>query len=81
MPTRKINFGQLGFDRYQVADINIVMNLETPEQIQHWMHTVGAEDVIYAIALLEQAALLELDRETQAMRVFPDAMAAIRKVM
>jgi len=81
MSNRKIDFGQLGFNRYQVADMNIVMNLKTPEEIQDWMAAVGAEDVIYAISLLEQAALLELDRETLDMKQFPEAMATIRKVM
>jgi hypothetical protein len=45
------------------------------------MVAVGAEDVAYAISLLEQAALLELDSATDTMKRFPEAMAAIRKVM
>ena len=77
----KIDFSRLGFTTYQVSDMNIVMSLITPEQIQEWMLAVGAEDVIYAIDLLEQAALAELDRETEGMTQFPEAMAAIRKVM
>jgi hypothetical protein len=81
MTNRKINFAQLGFNRYQVSDMNIVMNLKTPEEIQDWMLAVGAEDVAYAISLLEQAALLELDSATDTMKRFPEAMAAIRKVM
>ena len=81
MTNRKINFAQLGFNQYQVADMNIVMNLKTPEEIQGWMVAVGAEDVTYAISLLEQAALLELDSATDTMKRFPEAMAAIRKVM
>jgi len=81
MTNRKINFAQLGFNRYQVADMTIVMNLKTPEEIQDWMVAVGAEDVAYAISLLEQAALLELDSATDTMKRFPEAMAAIRKVM
>jgi len=80
-PIRKIDFAQLGFNRYQVADMTIVMNLKTPEEIQDWMVAVGAEDVAYAISLLEQAALLELDSATDTMKRFPEAMAAIRKVM
>ena len=81
MTNRKIDFAQLGFNRYQVSDMNIVMNLKTPEEIQDWMVAVGAADVAYAISLLEQAALLELDSATDTMKQFPDAMAAIRKVM
>jgi hypothetical protein len=81
MTNRKIDFAQLGFNRYQVSDMNIVMNLKTPEEIQDWMAAVGAADVAYAISLLEQAALLELDSATDTMKRFPDAMAAIRKVM
>ena len=81
MTNRKIDFAQLGFNRYQVSDMNIVMNLKTPEEIQDWMLAVGADDVKYAISLLEQAALLELDSATDAMKRFPEAMAAIRKVM
>ena len=81
MTNRKIDFAQLGFNRYQVADMTIVMNLKTPEEIQDWMVAVGADDVAYAISLLEQAALLELDSATDTMKRFPDAMAAIRKVM
>ena len=77
----KIDFSRLGFTTYQVSDMNIVMSLITPEQIQEWMQAVGAEDVTYAIDLLEQAALAELDRETEGMTQFPEAMAAIRKVM
>jgi hypothetical protein len=45
------------------------------------MMAVGADDVKYAISLLEQAALLELDSATDTMKRFPEAMAAIRKVM
>lgn len=81
MTNRKIDFAQLGFTRYQVSDMNIVMNLKTPEEIQDWMAAVGAEDVAYAISLLEQAALLELDSATDTMKRFPEAMVAIRKVM
>ena len=80
-PNKKIDFSQLGFNQYQVADMNIVMNLKTPEEIQDWMLAVGADDVKYAISLLEQAALLELDSATDAMKQFPEAMAALRKVM
>jgi hypothetical protein len=80
-PDKKIDFSQLGFNRYQVADMNIVMSLKTPEEIQDWMMAVGAEDVTYAIGLLEQAALLELDNATDDMEQFPEAMAAIRKIM
>ena len=80
-PNKKIDFAQLGFNRYQVSDMNIVMNLKTPEEIQDWMVAVGADDVKYAISLLEQAALLELDNATEDMKRFPEAMAALRKVM
>lgn len=80
-PNKKIDFAQLGFNQYQVSDMNIVMNLKTPEEIQDWMVAVGADDVKYAISLLEQAALLELDNTTDAMKRFPEAMAALRKVM
>jgi hypothetical protein len=45
------------------------------------MQAVGAEDVTYAIDLLEQAALAQLDLDTENMTQFPEAMAAIRKVM
>ena len=78
---KKIDFSRLGFTTYQVSDMNIVMSLITPEQIQEWMLAVGAEDVTYAIGLLEQAALAQLDLETEGMTQFPEAMAAIRKVM
>jgi hypothetical protein len=81
MTSRKIDFSRLGFNQYQVADMTIVMNLKTPEEIQDWMAAVGAADVAYAISLLEQAALLELDSATDTMKRFPEAMAAIRKVM
>ena len=81
MTNRKIDFSQLGFNQYQVSDMNIVMNLKTPEEIQDGMAAGGAEDVAYAISLLEQAALLELDSATDTMKRFPEAMAAIRKVM
>jgi len=81
MTNRSIDFGQLGFNQYQVTDMNIVMNLKTTEEIQDWMAAVGKDDVQYAISLLEQAALLELDRETDAMKQFPEAMAALRKIM
>jgi len=77
----KIDFSRLGFTTYQVSDMNIVMSLITPEQIQQWMQAVGAEDVTYAIGLLEQAAQAQLDLDTENMTQFPEAMAAIRKVM
>ena len=78
---KRIDFSRLGFTTYQVSDMNIVMSLITPEQIQEWMQAVGAEDVTYAIDLLEQAALAQLDLDTENMTQFPEAMAAIRKVM
>lgn len=80
-PDKKIDFSQLGFTKYQVADMNIVMNLKTTEEIRDWMVAVGADDVQYAISLLEQAALLELDNTTDDMKQFPEAMAALRKIM
>jgi hypothetical protein len=78
---KRIDFSRLGFTTYQATDMNIVMSLITPEQIQEWMQAVGAEDVTYAIDLLEQAALAQLDLDTENMTQFPEAMAAIRKVM
>ena len=78
---KKIDFSRLGFTTYQASDMNIVMSLITPEQIQEWMQAVGSEDVTYAIGLLEQAALAQLDLDTEGMTRFPEAMAAIRKVM
>jgi len=78
---KRIDFSRLGFTTYQATDMNIVMSLITPEQIQEWMQAVGAEDVTYAIGLLEQAALAQLDLDTDNMKQFPEAMAAIRKVM
>jgi hypothetical protein len=78
---KRIDFSRLGFTTYQATDMNIVMSLITSEQIQEWMQAVGAEDVTYAIDLLEQAALAQLDLDTENMTQFPEAMAAIRKVM
>jgi len=78
---KRIDFSRLGFTTYQATDMNIVMSLITPEQIQECMQAVGAEDVTYAIGLLEQAALAQLDLDTENMKQFPEAMAAIRKVM
>jgi len=78
---KRIDFSRLGFTTYQVSDMNIVMSLITSEQIQEWMLAVGAEDVTYAIGLLEQAVLFQLDLDTENMTQFPEAMAAIRKVM
>jgi len=78
---KRIDFSRLGFTTYQATDMNIVMSLITPEQIQEWMQAVGAEDVTYAIGLLEQAGLAQLDLDTDNMKQFPEAMAAIRKVM
>ena len=78
---KRIDFSRLGFTTYQATDMNIVMSLITSEQIQEWMQAVGAEDVTYAIDLLEQAALAQLDLDTENMKQFPEAMAAIRKVM
>jgi hypothetical protein len=42
---------------------------------------VGEDDVRYGLGLLEQATLAQLDLDTENMTQFPEAMAAIRKVM
>lgn len=45
-------------------NLRFLMNLKT-ENIMQWMLEVGPDDVMYAMALLETAALEELDIETE----------------
>jgi hypothetical protein len=78
---KKIDFSCLGFDRYQSIDLQILMSLQNHKDICEWAKAVGEDDVRYGLGLLEQAALAELDRDTENMKQFPEAMAAIRKVM
>ncbi len=45
----------------QQTDLNIVLSLKTPEQIQQWMDAVGYEDTMYGIALIKTAICDDID--------------------
>jgi len=75
-----IDYGRYGFDRYQITDLQIIMNLETKEDMREFAETVGQEDVQYGLALLETLALAVLDEETESMTEFPQAREVIERV-
>lgn len=54
------DFTRLGFDQYQATDLQILMNLKSPEDISEWMQAVGAKDVQYGMNLLYTAAQLQI---------------------
>lgn len=64
----------------QLQDINIMLSLNTREEMQEWIAAVSDEDVFYGIALLESVALDMLNSETADMRFFPEAAAAIDRI-
>jgi len=80
MNDKKLDFGRLGFDHYQSVDLQILMNLVTPQDIQEWMAAVGPDDVFYGLSLMECAALAQLDEDVSTMTAWPDAMAVINSV-
>jgi hypothetical protein len=77
---QQVDYGRYGFDRYQVTDLQIMMNLETNKDMREFAETVGHEDVQYGLALLETLALAVLDEETESMTEFPLAVEVIKRV-
>lgn len=80
MNNKKLDFSRLGFDHYQSVDLQILMSLKTPEDMQTWAEAVGPEDVCYGLSLMECAALATLDEDVAAMLTYPDAMSAINRI-
>jgi hypothetical protein len=74
---KNVDFSKLGFNDFEVNDLQILMSLKTPKQFREWSMTVGVDDTCYGFALLECAALAMLDHETRDMGTFPDAMNVI----
>ena len=68
---QRVDYGRYGFDQYQITDLQIIMNLETKEDMREFAETVGPEDVQYSMSLLETLALAVLDEETESMTEFP----------
>lgn len=60
-------------------NLRFLMNLKT-ENIMQWMLEVGPDDVMYAMALLETAALEELDIEMEGNE-FTEANSLIAQFM
>lgn len=60
-------------------NLRFLMNLKT-ENIMQWMLEVGPDDVMYAMALLETAALEELDIEMEGNE-FTEANSLIARFM
>jgi|DEB0MinimDraft_3_1074331.scaffolds.fasta_scaffold78724_4 phosphoenolpyruvate synthase/pyruvate phosphate dikinase len=77
---QRVDYGRYGFDQYQITDLQIIMNLETKEDMREFAETVGHEDVQYGLALLETLALAVLDEETESMTEFPQAREVIERV-
>jgi len=77
---QRVDYGRYGFDQYQTTDLQIIMNLETKEDMREFAETVGHEDVQYGLALLETLALAVLDEETESMTEFPQAREVIERV-
>jgi hypothetical protein len=76
----KIDFSRLGFTDYQIQDLRIILGLNTKEHVRDWVESVGPEDVLYGMSLVECAALSMLDQDVEDMNSYPEAMAAIRNV-
>jgi len=64
----------------QLQDINIMLNLNTREEMRDWIEAVGADDVFYGLALLESVALDMLNDATADITAFPEASAAIDRI-
>ena len=77
---QQVDYGRYGFDQYQITDLQIIMNLETKEDMREFAETVGHEDIQYGLALLETLALAVLDEETESMAEFPQALEVIERV-
>jgi len=77
---QRVDYGRYGFDQYQITDLQIIMNLETKEDMREFAETVGQEDVHYGLSLLETLALAVLDEETESMTEFPQALEVIERV-
>jgi phosphoenolpyruvate synthase/pyruvate phosphate dikinase len=77
---QRVDYGRYGFDQYQITDLQIIMNLETKEDMREFAETVGPEDVQYSMSLLETLALAVLDEETESMTEFPQALELIERV-
>lgn len=74
----------LGFDEYESVDLQIMMNLETKEDIQEWMEAVGREDTIYGIDLLTRACemqrLKDIDDSINDQNEFPEVYKLLKGI-
>ena len=77
---QQVDYGRYGFDKYQVTDLRILMDLNSKDDMQEFIEIVGQEDVHYGLALLETLALAVLDEETESMTEFPQALEVIERV-
>ena len=64
----------------QKADLDVLLSLKSTEMRQEWADAVGDEGISYGLALLEIAALKELERDTEHDD-FIDAKIAISRIM
>lgn len=51
----------------QKGDLNLLMALKTQEDKQNWIDAVDQEDFYYGLALLQVAALKELDKQVNTI--------------
>lgn len=56
----KTDFSKLGFNSYQSIDLQIMMSLKTPAEMQEWMSAVGDKDVAYGLNLLQTACEMQI---------------------
>ena len=77
---QQVDYGRYGFDKYQVTDLRILMDLNSKDDMQEFIEIVGQEEVQYGLDVLETLALAVLDEETESMTEFPQALEVIERV-
>ena len=78
--SKSVDYRDYNFTEDQIIDLEILMNLSTPEEIHEWIQVVGNDDVYYGLTLLECASLAVLDNDTSEMKIFPEARAVVNHI-
>ncbi len=59
---------------YQKTDLDILMSLNTAEERQVWIESVDDQDFYYGLALLQVAAIKEIEYELDQSGDYSDAV-------
>lgn len=65
---------------HQKVDLDILMSLKTTEERQVWIESVDDQDFYYGLALLQVAAIKEIEYELDKSNDYTDAVNLIEYI-